>query len=408
MRVGITDLHHFRMTPDGTVYPHSVFDYKFYQRYLEVFEEVVVFARLERIPPVDPATMPAKSSGPGVKFFALPEYLGAWQYAKVYPKIRRKAKEFLAGADAVVLRVPNYLSTLVWHQLRREKRPYAAEVVGDPWGSAAPGRFQSMLRPVLRHMWTRDMQRICHYSAATAYVTETALQQQYPPGGWSTHYASIELPREAIIDEAALAKRLEGIDAKARSGGPWRICFVGTLFHLCKAPDVLIDAVGECTKQGMKLELVVCGEGQMQPQLAAQAQSLGIGEQVRFMGQLPPGWPVYGQLDLADMYVLPSRSEGLPRSVVEAMARGLPCLGSSVGGIPELLDDRQLVAPGDGQQLAARISKMLKDPEGMKAAVKRNVAKATEFRSDVLQERRRVLYRKLRAMTEEWQRQQRR
>ncbi len=54
MRVIVSLLHHFRMTPDGTVYPYSVFDYTFWRRYLEVFDEVLVFARVGKIGELDP------------------------------------------------------------------------------------------------------------------------------------------------------------------------------------------------------------------------------------------------------------------------------------------------------------------------------------------------------------------
>ena len=87
MRVIVSLLHHFRMTPDGTVYPYSVFDYTFWRRYLEVFDEVVVFGRVGKIGEVDPETMPPKSSGPGVAFFSLPKSRGAWQYLKAQRKL---------------------------------------------------------------------------------------------------------------------------------------------------------------------------------------------------------------------------------------------------------------------------------------------------------------------------------
>ena len=122
---------------------------------------------------------------------------------------------------------------------------------------------------------------------------------------------------------------------------------MGTLEQLYKAPDVLLDAVGQCFRQGLDLELVWIGGGQYQQQLEARAKELGLSPRVRFLGQLPAGDAVRGELDRADLFVLPSRQEGLPRAMLEAMARGLPCIGSTVGGIPELLPAEDLVPPGD-------------------------------------------------------------
>ena len=82
-----------------------------------------------------------------------------------------------------------------------------------------------------------------------------------------------------------------------------------------------------------------------------------------FLGQLPAGEMVRAQLDKADLFILPSKTEGLPRALVEAMARALPCIGTTVGGIPELLPSEDLVPPGDVKALAETIEDVLRRPE---------------------------------------------
>ena len=62
-----------------------------------------------------------------------------------------------------------------------------------------------------------------------------------------------------------------------------------------------------------------------------------------------------------DIYIQPSYTEGLPRALIEAMSVGLPCIGSSVGGIPELLKENFLVPPKDEVELAKKISFLLAD-----------------------------------------------
>jgi len=402
MRVVVTTHHHFRMLPDGTVYPYSVFDYTFWHRYLDVFDEVVVFARLERIGEADPATMPAKSNGPGVTFFELPDFLGPWQYLKYYTRLTALAKDILQGNDAYILRIPSFLSMALWRGLMKTKRPYGVEVTGDPWQALSPGSHQSMLRPIIRLKLPTDMVRQCRHAAVAAYVTQQALQERYPPGGWSTYYSSIELSQEFIIDQAGIEKRLKTIETRAKSNGPWRLCFVGSLWHLCKSPDILIDAVADCVKRGLNLKLTIVGGGSLREQLEEQARQRRIAGRIRFLGQLPPGKVIFDQLDRSDLYVLPSRSEGMPRTIIEAMARGLPCIGGHEGGFAELLDDEYIVKPVDAATLSCTIERTLSDIDGMKRAVKRNAKKAAEYRSDILQKRRIELYRRLKDITQHW------
>ena len=210
---------------------------------------------------------------------------------------------------------------------------------------------------------------------------------------YSTHYSDVELPELAF---APLSRPTRQNDCLIR------LIFVGTLEQLYKAPDVLLDAVGQCFRQGLDLELVLVGRGKYQQQLEARAEALGLGLRVRFLGQLPAGEAVRNDLDRADLFVLPSRQEGLPRAMIEAMARGLPCIGSTVGGIPELLEAENLVPPGDAMALAAKIREVVTDPERMARMSARNLAKAREYSDEVLRERRLAFYRYVREATETW------
>ena len=177
---------------------------------------------------------------------------------------------------------------------------------------------------------------------------------------------------------------------------------VGTLAQLYKAPDLLLDAVAACVHRGLDLRLRIVGEGRYRAVLEARAAALGLGDRVHFRGQLTAGEPVRRELDQADLFVLPSHQEGLPRAMIEAMARALPCIGSMVGGIPELLAAEDLVPPGDPASLARKIREVVTNPERMAQMSARNLMKAREYRSDVLRPRRISFYRHLRAETTRW------
>jgi len=75
------------------VYPYSVFDCTFRRRYLDVFDEVLVFARVRKNIKLAPETMPPKSSFQGVTFFSPPDFLGVRQYLKAYCKVNAISKQ---------------------------------------------------------------------------------------------------------------------------------------------------------------------------------------------------------------------------------------------------------------------------------------------------------------------------
>src|SRR4029079_18779078 len=142
------------------------------------------------------------------------------------------------------------------------------------------------------------------------------------------------------------------------------------------------------------------GDGRHRAELEARAARLGIAERVRFAGALPAGERVGAGLDEADVFVLPSHQEGLPRAMVEAMARALPCVGSTVGGIPELLPAEDLVPPGDVDALAATLDAVLGNVGRLARMSARNLDAARAYREELLAERRVAFYERLRAATE--------
>jgi glycosyltransferase involved in cell wall biosynthesis len=181
-----------------------------------------------------------------------------------------------------------------------------------------------------------------------------------------------------------------------------RLIFVGTLAQLYKAPDVLLDAVALCVRQGLDVRLHIVGDGKHRSELEMRAAALGLGERIDFRGQLAAAALVRQELDRADVFVLPSRQEGLPRAMIEAMARALPCVGSTVGGIPELLAADDLVPPNDPLALAQKIRQVVTDPFRMARMSARNLKKAREYSPDLLARRREHFYQHVRGRTEGW------
>jgi glycosyltransferase involved in cell wall biosynthesis len=298
--------------------------------------------------------------------------------------VRRALLAALDESDAILLRLPSALAALIEPCLRRTRRPFAVEVVGDPWDALAPGAHSHPLRELFRRALAASQRRLCAASCAACYVTREALQRRYPArhAVLAVGCSDVELP------QAAFAGQPRAFPGPLREP---KLIMVGSLNHLYKGPDILLQALARCRRNGLKARLTLVGGGQCRPALETQRRRLGIDEHVVFRGQLAFGGDVRGELDRADLFVLPSRQEGLPRALLEAMARGLPAVGSTVGGIPELLAADALVPPGEPVSLARKIEQICRDGARLEAMSRRNLATAREY-EEIRLERRRVIF----------------
>ncbi len=391
MKVVVSLEHRFDRTPDGRVWTQTAVAYSFWAKYLEVFDLVSVVARVRDVASVPPDWHQA--DGARVSFAPVPYYLGPWQYLLKAIQVQRAARKAIGQEDAVILRVSSQIARCIEPILKDTAHPYAVEVVNDPYDVFAPGAISFPLRPFLRQFAFWSLQRQCQNAVAAAYVTKATIQRRYPCPKLAVGVSDVELPDEAI---AAIARPLQ-----ARLASPTLI-FVGSLAQLYKAPDVLIDAVAACIAGGLDLKLVMVGDGKYRSQLAAQAARLNVADRVQFLGQVQSGESIRALLDRADLFVLPSAVEGLPRAMVEAMARGLPCIGSNVGGIPELLPPEDLVPPRDVVALARKIIEIITNPQRLAQMSERNLHTAQAYRHDRLAPQRREFYQYVRNQTQLW------
>ncbi|MGA8224882.1 MAG: glycosyltransferase [Candidatus Acidiferrales bacterium] len=385
------------------IFGHGHAKYASWSNYLEVFDEVLVLARVaERN---ESGVQEAPADGLSVSFRALPNYNGPWEYLKCIRELKALVREAIKQADAYILRVPGLVGRLAWREITRLGRPYALEVVGDPWDALGPGTLRSAFRPIFRRVGTYELQEMCRSALAVHYVTHQALQRRYPPGP-ETYAVGFS---DALMDSAfalpsALDERFGRIDrhaaSSANSANAIRIGFIGSLARMYKGPDVLLRAAEICIRRGLNLEVAMVGAGRHAQEIQALANQLGMKDRAQLLGQLPSGKSIFDFLDSVDLFVMPSRAEGLPRALLEAMARACPCIGSAIGGIPELLAPEDLVPAGDTEALAKKITEVAGNPQWMKEMARRNLEKARSFSPENLKDARRNFFRYVRLHSE--------
>jgi len=143
-----------------------------------------------------------------------------------------------------------------------------------------------------------------------------------------------------------------------------------------KGLDLLISAFARVAAAAPGARLCIVGAGPLRDALQAQAASLGLGKQVSLIGERQD---VPALLAACDLFVLSSVSEGMPISILEAMAAGRATVATDVGGVRELVRDGEtglLVASGDAAGLGAALLMMIRDPgeRGRMGAVARALA----------------------------------
>ena len=402
MRLLVTSEEHVSRGVREKLYSQDAATYPSWSNYLEAFDEVAVLARMTR--GLELIQQEARAGGPFVSFLPLPNYSGPWEFLKGFHEIQTRVRQAILQADAFLLRVPGLVGSLAWREITRLGRPYALDVVGDPWDALGPGSWRSIFRPLFRHVATHQLKQMCQNAVAIHYVTKEALQRRYPPGpnAYAVGFS------DALMDSAfalpaeleARYERIENLATSRDSRGALRIGFIGSLARMYKGPDVLLRAAQLCRGHVLNFELAIVGTGRHFEELQVLAIRLGIQDQVQFLGQLPSGKAIFDFLDSVDLFVLPSRAEGLPRALLEAMARACPCIGSTIGGIPELLAPEDLVPPGDAAALADKIMEVARNPQRMKEMARRNLEKARTFSPEHLKDARRDFFRYVRIHSE--------
>jgi len=166
------------------------------------------------------------------------------------------------------------------------------------------------------------------------------------------------------LSPPSLALRAGNTPDPIRSIGdhpPVRLASVGRITE-AKGADLLLEAFGRLAPVHPRATLTYYGDGPLIPTLRERAARLGVSERVRFAGYCDDREAIYAGIDV---YVQPSRRESMSNSVVEAMARGIPCVVADAGGLPETVDYGRsgvIFPSGRPERCAEAIDRVLSDP----------------------------------------------
>lgn len=373
MRLAFAHDHTFSVVPGSPeIYTtEEKLPYVIWQRYLSTFDQLVVIGRSQ---PVNDATSMSLSSGEHVEFRFLPS-LSSVAGVLRRRHVGRAIDKELAGSDALVARLPSEIGALAIQRAETLGLPYMVELVGCPWDALrSVGKPLGKIYAPLAWLRTR---RLVWRAPVVAYVTEQFLQQRYPTNGYQVVCSNVEIgPPEAGL----LERRMRRISADRAH------VYIGTIGspdQYYKGIDVALEAVRQLLPTFPRIRYRILGKVN-EAAWVRRLRQMGLEGHVELHHTRATGRAVWDWLDDIDLYVQPSRTEGLPRALIEAMSRGCPCVGSQVGGIPELLSSDCTHRSGNARDLANTMERLLTDSGRQQAEASRNLRHSARFEAKAL------------------------
>ncbi|WP_079525394.1 glycosyltransferase family 4 protein [Solibacillus isronensis] len=381
----------FLKTPDGKYWCKTIYEYDFWLRYLKVFEKVAVVSRVKsaELSEVDGYL---RVDGPNLRVVELPSMSGMKQYILNYYLFSKAAKEAVENADCALFRLPSVAASMVLKYYARKKKPYALEIVADPFDAYSSNKIAQL-------MYTKKLKESAISANGVSYVTQFYLQSKYPSFAskygetiehFESYYSTINLPSSYLT--------------KPRIYGNTKKHF--TIVHTAnsinndiKGHETLLKVLKNLREKHYDINIIFIGDGSKRKFYEQMSKNMGIEEYVTFTGLLSTQQEVRDILLQSDIFVFPTKAEGLPRAVIEAMAVGLPCLSTPVNGIPELLDEEYLFNPLDVEGFTSKIIHLIDSPDELEEMSKKNIKKAKMYTIDKLELRRTEFYVKLKKLS---------
>lgn len=288
------------------------------------------------------------------------------------------AEEQVKWADFCLVHLPSDNGYQVIRYCRKFNKPYITIICGCSWDAYWNHGWQGKIIAPLEYYLMWRAQRNSRYSI---YVTREFLQKRYPTKGLSIGCSNVEIHTGI---EGVLEKRIETINQRENDNRRLKIGTAAALDVAYKGQEYVIKAVAELKKVGFDFEYHLIGRGD-DSRLRSIAERCGIMDNIFFHGAIPHD-EVLDFLDGMDLYIQPSKQEGLPRAMIEAMSRGCLCIGSRTAGIPELVEPRFIFSKGNVKGIVDIIKSITKDDYINQARI--NYEHAKEYDVDILNDRR--------------------
>ena len=289
---------------------------------------------------------------------------------------KRVIKKAVKSCDLLIIHTPDSVGDMAARYAKRFSKPVLSVVIGCVWDSLWNHSWKGKLLAIPSFF---NMKKTVKNADYVMYVTNRFLQNRYPTNG--KHIGCSDVVIEE--NETSVCEKRKERFAHLKKSDEIKIATIGGLGVSYKGQQYIIKALKTLIRHGWNYHYYLIGGGDKK-YLSRLASRLGIEKHIHFLGTLKHD-DINNCLINMDIYAQPSKQEGLPRSVVEAMNTAIPCIGSDIGGIPELLPSELLFKKGN---INAIIGLLEVEPSSWGKYVDYSFGKAKDFLPQVLNKRR--------------------
>lgn len=373
---------------NGNFYAGSNERLDFLSRYIRVFDKVRLALRCIEEKNIKPQRV--LIDNPKIEVYPIPIFHGPKEYALTYFKIGKILRNVVEGCDAAILRLPSTIAQRAYKRIIKSGIPYATEIVFD--ANDGKETASNMLESFLWGKIDRQMKKICYNADGVSCVTEKYLQKRYfskKTGHFESHYSTLALNKSFFTSPRSYPDH-----------SPLTIAHVDLQIglHSRKGTDIIIKALEKLKRRGVVVNVKFAGDDwdNSTEAILSYAKDHHVDGQVQCVGFLTRD-KLESFLNDSDLFVLPTKAEGLPRVIIEAIAKGLPTITTPASGNPELIPAKYLVDFYDVDGLAERIETFVTSKEAYEEASKVNFEHSLQYEASILEERRDKFYNNLRA-----------
>ncbi|MDD3228955.1 MAG: glycosyltransferase [Oscillospiraceae bacterium] len=367
---------------NGEVFALPAYGDGFWTKYLEVFESIIVVGEHVKSY-LDDGNM-VKLTDKRIKVEIIPSAEHPREFIQ-YPKMRRALNTIIRNSDAALIKPSSNKGICAIKTCKKYNIPYMIEMTGDV-RLALECRRKFFVSCYANILYRRIIKNIadCQFGL---YVTEHYLQKQYPISGEMCGCTDTLLPP---TNTDVIKDRIARIQAY-NNDTPLNIGLIGYYKDNSKGVDTAIDALALLQKKyknRFNLNILGVGKAPDRQRWIKYAEQRGVSPLLNFSHPLGGSGEVVKWIDLMDLIILPSRSEGFPRAIAETMSRGCPAITSNVCGLSELVAPQWQHKAGDAQELTNLIDEMFSDKLKLINAADYNYNKARNYDSRLLAKRR--------------------